>query len=239
MARRYEALTAFLDDRSDPVVEMTFAELDRLVGGLPDSARKYPAWWANSRSSQPHAKFWLDAKRRATPDFNAGRVRFVTGAESTPNPRPVATGGQDAMLHATGETVEVGVRFAWLEAGVVTLDVSGKLRFYRLPSRPGVYRFTLTGGDSGSLSIYIGESDNLARRMGNYRNPGPTQPTNGRLQARMLETLAGGGMVSVSVALEVTVDGATLDLTTRPARLLAENAALIRSGQQGHHAENL
>ncbi len=239
MASRYEALTAFLGDRSDPVVEMTFAELDRLVSGLPDSARKYPAWWANSRSSQPHAKFWLDARRRVTPDFNAGRVRFVTGAESTPNPRAVAMAGQDAILHATGETVEVGVRFVWLNAGVVTLDVSGKLRFYRLPSRPGIYRFTLTDGDSGSLSIYIGESDNLARRMGNYRNPGPTQPTNERLQARILETLAGDGKVSVSVALEATVDGTTLDLSARPARLLAENAALIRAGQHGHHAENL
>ena len=239
MARRYEALTAFLSDRPDPVVEMTFAELDRLVGGLPDSARKYPAWWTNSRSSQPHAKFWLDAKRRATPDFNAGRVRFVTGAESAPNPRPVAAGGQKAMLNPTGETVEVGVQFVWLDAGVVALDVSGKLGFYRLPSRPGIYRFTLTDGDSGSLSIYIGESDNLARRMSNYRNPGPKQLTNERLQARILETLAGGGKVSVSVALEAAVDGATLDFTARPARLLAENAALIRAGQQGHHAENL
>lgn len=89
------------------------------------------------------------------------------------------------------------------------------------------------------MSVYIGESDNLARRMGNYRNPGPTQPTNERLQARMLETLAGGGKASVSVALAATVDGATLDLTVRHARLLAENAALIRAGQQGHRAENL
>lgn len=239
MASRYEALTAFLAERSDPVVEMTFSELDRLVGGLPDSARKHPAWWSNSRSSQPQARFWLDAKRRATPDFNAGRVRFTFGAEAQSYRRDVVAGRKEAILTATDDVIAVEVRFAWLHAGAVTLDTLGKLTFIRLPSRPGVYRFTLVPDDAGLAGVYIGESDNLARRMGNYRNSGSTQPTNQRMHARMHEVLTAGGSVSVSVALEVTVDGETVDLGTRPARLFAENAALLRAIQLGQHVENL
>jgi hypothetical protein len=55
MGSRYEALTSHLAGRPDAVIELTFAELDRLVGGLPESARRHQAWWSNSRRSQPHA----------------------------------------------------------------------------------------------------------------------------------------------------------------------------------------
>jgi hypothetical protein len=42
---------------------MTFEEIDRLVGGLPPSAGRWSAWWANSRS-HVQAVAWLDAGRR-------------------------------------------------------------------------------------------------------------------------------------------------------------------------------
>lgn len=70
---RYDALTELLLASPDPVVRLTFDELDQLVGGLPESARKWGAWWANNRSSQAHSRFWLDAGRKASLDFR-GRV---------------------------------------------------------------------------------------------------------------------------------------------------------------------
>ncbi len=130
-------------------------------------------------------------------------------------------GSREAGLTTTDEMVSAAVQMVWLSAGTVELDGLGKLTFAHLPVRPGVYRFTLTGEDSGRVSVYIGESDNLARRMGNYRNPGPTQLTNLRMHARMDEVLIAGGTVNVAVAIEVAVDGQIVDLTARPARQLA------------------
>lgn len=242
MASKYEALTTYLSGCPEPVVVMTFSELDRLVGGLPVSAQKHQAWWANTRTAQPHAHYWLDAKRRATPDLKAGLVRFEIGAEvaSAPRRRSAALPMQTkASLVSTGEVVEASVRFEWLAAGAVTLDSSSKPSFPSVPSRPGMYRFVLTDAVGATVGVYIGESDQIARRMGNYRNPGPTQPTNQRMNGRLRDVLGAGGLVELSVAFEVTVDGEAFGLDTRPARLLAENAALIRANQLGLPVENL
>ena len=45
---KYAPLRDYLAERSEPVLHMTFAEVERVLGGnLPDSARKYRPWWAN------------------------------------------------------------------------------------------------------------------------------------------------------------------------------------------------
>ncbi len=74
---RYAALTAVLLARKEAKVILTFDELDAIVGILPNSAKTYGAWWANKRSSQPHAKFWLDAHRKAAPDFRTKLTIFT------------------------------------------------------------------------------------------------------------------------------------------------------------------
>jgi hypothetical protein len=80
---RYDALTATLLSRTESRITLTFDELDTIVGGLPNSAKTYGAWWANNRSSQPHAKAWLDAGRRASPDFHARQAIFVLDASTS------------------------------------------------------------------------------------------------------------------------------------------------------------
>ncbi len=75
---RYSRLTAHLQSSKAPRITLSFAELDSIVeGGLPNSAKQYGAWWANKASSQPHARFWLDAGRRASPDFKAKHTVFT------------------------------------------------------------------------------------------------------------------------------------------------------------------
>ncbi|SFI02997.1 Protein of unknown function DUF91 [Collimonas sp. OK307] len=74
---RYAALTGKLLESGEQRIVLTFDELDAIVGGLPDSAKKYGAWWANKASSQPHSKFWLDAGRRASPDFRMKLAVFT------------------------------------------------------------------------------------------------------------------------------------------------------------------
>jgi len=80
---RYDALTEHLLRASEPIVRLTFDELDSIVGGLPDSAKKYGAWWANNRSSQAHSRAWLDAGRRASLDFRDRVATFTLDPTAT------------------------------------------------------------------------------------------------------------------------------------------------------------
>jgi hypothetical protein len=132
--------------------------------------------------------------------------------------------------------VRVAVDFVWRSVGVLRLDAS-KLRFPEVAEVPGVYRFDL--GDRA----YIGEADRLRRRFAHYRNPGPSQSTNIRLNTVMLDLLTGGGPIDVSVVTDATavVDGRTvpLDLSHKAARLLVESAALTAERIAGRAFENL
>jgi hypothetical protein len=61
-------------------IEMTFDEIERLVGPLPASATKYSAWWNNEQLDTVHvqALAWLNAGRQVeSVDRAARRVRFT------------------------------------------------------------------------------------------------------------------------------------------------------------------
>lgn len=76
----YDPLGRHLTGQSDPVVRMTFADVEGVLARpLPASARKYSAWWANeSVGTHSHARSWLDAHRKTrNVDLNAGTVEFV------------------------------------------------------------------------------------------------------------------------------------------------------------------
>lgn len=76
---KYSALRRQLECESGTSVEMTFDELDTMVGGLPISARRHSAWWSNEsegRHVQAHA--WMGAGWRvAHVNLTAERVRFT------------------------------------------------------------------------------------------------------------------------------------------------------------------
>jgi hypothetical protein len=77
---RYDPLRKYLAGRSEPVVHLSFAEIERIIGGpLPASARRHRPWWANERSgSHVHASAWMRADRRtANVDLNVGTVDFA------------------------------------------------------------------------------------------------------------------------------------------------------------------
>lgn len=78
---RYAGLTPHLLTNPNAQFILSFDEIDKLIlGGLPPSARQYHAWWANNAASQPHAKYWLDAGLRATPNFKDKFVVFTNDA---------------------------------------------------------------------------------------------------------------------------------------------------------------
>ena len=76
---KYDALLEHLCRADDGPIEMTFDEIDRLVGGLPASATSWPAWWANETAGSRHgqARAWLGAGREVESVDRVGkRVRF-------------------------------------------------------------------------------------------------------------------------------------------------------------------
>ena len=77
---RYDPLRRYLAEHSEPVIHLSFADVERIIGGpLPASARRHRPWWANERSgSHVHASAWMEIDRRtANVDLNAGTVDFT------------------------------------------------------------------------------------------------------------------------------------------------------------------
>jgi hypothetical protein len=84
---KYDPLRDHLAGQAADAVTMTFAEVEKLVGRLPDSARLHRAWWANGTNDE--ARAWRDAGWRVqSVDQAAGEVVFVrAGAGGVPGPQ--------------------------------------------------------------------------------------------------------------------------------------------------------
>lgn len=85
---KYDPLRVHLKQSSDPI-EMRFSDVARLVGGLPPSAYRLPAWWSNNANRHVQARAWLDVGRRVGHfDLQAQRLVF-----SAPESQIVAGNG--------------------------------------------------------------------------------------------------------------------------------------------------
>jgi hypothetical protein len=80
---KYDPLRRRLEGTSQPIVDMTFEEIAHLVGGLPHSAYKHSAWWANDEGRHVQARAWLDASFTTERiDLAARWVRFRRGGRA-------------------------------------------------------------------------------------------------------------------------------------------------------------
>jgi hypothetical protein len=75
---KYDPLFEFLCRAHDERVDLDFDEIERLVGPLPTSARKYPTWWTNEvAGGHVQARAWLNAGREVeSVDLRREHVRF-------------------------------------------------------------------------------------------------------------------------------------------------------------------
>jgi hypothetical protein len=76
---KYSPLRRHLAAEVGPRADMTFAEIDELIGGLPASARRHRAWWSNERDGRHvQARAWIDAGWIVSDvNFAAEWVRFT------------------------------------------------------------------------------------------------------------------------------------------------------------------
>jgi len=217
----------------------TFSEVEEILGfSLPPSARIHPAWWGNDSQSRSQSSAWLEAGWKATQvDVGGGRVVFRRELPLRRTPRyPQRASVAEGVEHAfspphswdEAQVFECRIGFQWQPLGTVCVEANGRLIFPNAPAVPGIYRFRIR--HNGTEARYIGETENLSRRFGHYRNPGPTQQTNLRINARFLEVLGAGAEIGVSTVSSAWTDRGNgheaADLSSRAVRRMIENAAI-------------
>lgn len=79
---KYAPLASFLKGYRGDACKATFEEIEDVLGfGLPPSARKHRAWWANQfKGNHSQAKAWVDSGWLVDPrqiDLRSETVRFV------------------------------------------------------------------------------------------------------------------------------------------------------------------
>jgi len=76
---KYDPLRRHLEARLGFETPMRFSDIEEVLGfGLPDSARKFPAWWSNNTGTHVGVKAWRDAGfRTSRVDIPGERVTFV------------------------------------------------------------------------------------------------------------------------------------------------------------------
>ncbi|MFA4994063.1 MAG: GIY-YIG nuclease family protein [Bdellovibrionales bacterium] len=138
------------------------------------------------------------------------------------------------ITHAWDKACKVANRLEmeWRPLGKILRDQHGKLLFPKTERCPAIYRFRIRYTDSEA--IYIGETDNLKRRFGNYRNPGPSQKTSLRINAILNRATEKKAEIAVSVVVEnalITRENKTeiADLSSKFVRCIFENAAILES----------
>lgn len=107
----------------------------------------------------------------------------------------------------------------------------------RLPSVACIYGWFVDG-----LPVYVGQAEQLSRRVAGYESPGPSQRTNIRLKASLGNCLQHGQCVELRVLSEIQVNGITVgnaELGDKRLRDLLEAYYIWYFGRSGYHLLNI
>jgi hypothetical protein len=78
---KYDPLRDYLVSRAGDEEPMTFGQLERLVGPLPDSAREHRAWWGNDSYKSQSIAWQAAGWHVASVDQTSGQVVFARGVK--------------------------------------------------------------------------------------------------------------------------------------------------------------
>jgi hypothetical protein len=129
---KYEPLQRHLASCSGDREPMTFAQMEQLVGPLPDSARSHRAWWGNDGYKSQSIAWRAAGWHVESVDQIQGRVTFARGLRGgAPNRAPMlpAVGSYIdprviAKIHATEEASQ----FDWSKLLRLIDEVNGSYR---------------------------------------------------------------------------------------------------------------
>lgn len=108
---------------------------------------------------------------------------------------------------------------------------------------PSIYRWVSRRPDGTVESVYVGETDNLGRRIYGYLNPGQSQQTNLRMNAELRDLAASGHAIALErVKFEsISLDGVEIPSTSladKHVRVMLEHALLLGCQAQGLSTRN-
>lgn len=81
---KYEPLVRYLRRQKGAEVELSFRDIERIVGGLLPKASNNLLWWRaeDAVSAQPQQRAFAQSGFSPLPELRAERVRFVRAASS-------------------------------------------------------------------------------------------------------------------------------------------------------------
>jgi hypothetical protein len=93
---KYDPLAHFLKGARKASVTLAMSEIEDILGeNLPQSARRYPAWWSNNEKSHVQAAAWLHAGYKTRDvDIAAGKLTFVAMRPPTASVKPKQSDGR-------------------------------------------------------------------------------------------------------------------------------------------------
>ena len=216
----------------------SFKDIEHVLSiTLPPSARKFPEWWANedlNYTTKSQCRAWAEADwKTANVDIHNETISFY---------RKQKTKTLVEERKSKGVWQHQNLMFRWVTVGCLFIDHKKRLKFPSLTNEAQVYRLAIQLDDG--WQYYIGETDNILRRVQGYRTPGLTQPTNKRMSSIMLNALSDGGKVIIEV-LECDEKNMTnlvkhsLSFENSFVRCLFENAAIVCALYNGDRLLNL
>jgi len=105
-----------------------------------------------------------------------------------------------------------------------------------LPTGPAIY-----GWFVNDIPVYVGEAENLKRRIQYYTTPGPSQQTNQRMKEYFQERQAQGNVVSLAVLRGIRLNGQRIGpgtLTDKFLRRLIEAICIRVFSESGYELQN-
>jgi len=106
---KYDRLGEFLKSQRAREIPMSFAEIERVIGGkLPPNSPQYPAWWSNNPTNNVMTKVWLAAGFRTEQvDTKARKVVFRRIEQKLSEPPRARKGGRHPLFGALKGLVHV------------------------------------------------------------------------------------------------------------------------------------
>lgn len=238
--RKYQPIYDYLLKYNRNSLDITFSKLEKILGfRLPQSAYQYNAWWSNN-SSHSNARAWVAAGWQTEQiNLTGQRVRFVKIGGPLKIKKSFKKKVQQVVTDKFhfwdgSEKICYELTMEWKPIGKVMLDNSLKLIFPHVTTSPSLYRIKIK--HKNKIAYYIGETDNLKRRFGNYRHPGPSQQTSLRINKYLIDSLKDGAEIGISIVQEVWIkdDGKSLraDLADKAVRRMFENMAIFCGSSQ-------